>query len=51
MGKNLIDAVTVRIAQKDAARLMPDFAEPLAPLTYRGRVDDRQRLADIVNDE
>jgi uncharacterized protein YhdP len=51
VGEDLLDAVLVRVAHKEAARLAPDFAEALAAFAHRGRVDDGQQLLGVVRDQ
>src|SRR6266699_1853429 len=41
MGENLLDAVSVGIAEEQASRFAPDFAELLAGFPPCGRVNDR----------
>src|SRR5262245_5256950 len=49
IGKDLADAVLVRKAQEQAARLAPDLAEALAALTHRRGIDQRQYLLEIAH--
>ena len=51
VGKDLRDAIPVRIAEKKTARLAPDLGKALAALAYRRRVDDRQQLFGMLGDE
>jgi hypothetical protein len=51
MAQNLRNTIFVGIADEKAARLSPDFAEPLAALAYRGRVDERQQLFHVAHDQ
>src|SRR6202040_2758009 len=46
-----VDALLVWITQKQAAWLSPDFAEPLAALAHRRRVDQRQHLLDVADQQ
>jgi hypothetical protein len=47
----LLDTISVRIAEKEPARLAPDLAEFLTRLAYRRRVNDGQGLLDILRDQ
>ena len=46
-----MNALLVWITQKEAARLSPDFAEALAALAHRGRVDQWQHLLDVADQQ
>ncbi len=50
VGQNLPNAAPVRIAEEDAAGLAPYFAEALAAFADGGRVDQRQRLREIMGE-
>src|SRR5580704_7222720 len=49
--QDLADAVLIRITQKQASRLSPDFAEPLAAFAHRRCVDERQHLLDVAHQQ
>jgi len=51
IGKDMIDALLVRVAQEQPARFAPDLAEPLAALAHGGRVNDWQQFLDVVFNE
>src|SRR5262249_46786156 len=51
MGQDLGDAMAVRKTEEEAAGLVPDLAEALAALADGGRIDQRQHLFDIVDQE
>jgi hypothetical protein len=51
MAQDLFDAVFVRIAEKDAARLSPYLAEALTAFAYSWRIDERQHLFDIADEQ
>src|SRR5262249_41906680 len=51
VAQNLTDAILVWIAQEQAARLSPDLAETLTAFTHSRRVDERQHLLDVTNQE
>src|ERR1700722_15267967 len=51
MIEDLFDPVLIRIAEKQAARLSPDFAKPLATLTHRRRIHQRKHLFDIADQQ
>ena len=44
----LVEPVAVRIGHEESARPAVDLAETLAGFAHGGRVDDRQRLGDVV---
>src|ERR1700722_15619510 len=49
--KDLLNAVFVGIAQKQAARLAPNLREALAALTHRRRINDGQQLLSVLGNE
>ncbi len=51
MAENAADAVLVRDAEKQAARLAEDMAEQLAAEPDRRRIDDRHHLFDIAGQQ
>ena len=51
MGQDPGDAVPVGKTENEAAGLVPDLAEALAALAHGGRIDQRQHLLDIVDQE
>src|SRR5271154_820544 len=51
MSQNLGDSIFIRIADEQAARLSPDFAETLATLTHGWRIHQWKHLFRIANQE
>ena len=51
IGQDAPDAILMRDAQKQSARLAKDAAELLAAETHRRGVDDRQRFAEIAHQQ
>ena len=51
MIQNLIDAIFIRIAEKQTSRLSPDLTEALAALTHSWRVHQREHLFDIAHQQ
>ena len=51
VGEDLLDAIAVRQAEEQAARLAEQPAEVLAALADRRRVDDRQQLLDVAGEQ
>ncbi len=51
MTQDLIDAIFIRIAEKQASWLSPYLAEALATLTHGWRVHQREHLFDIAHQE
>ena len=49
--QNLLDAILVGIAKKEAARPAPNLAELLAGFAHRGRVNDRKGLLYMLSDQ
>ena len=49
--ENLLDAVLVRIAEKEAARPAPDLAEALAALAHVGGIHNGQHLLCVVRNQ
>ena len=47
--QNLGDPVFIRIAEKQASWLSPNFTESLTPLAHRGGIDEGQHLFNIAN--
>jgi len=51
MAEDLFNAISVGVAQKQAARFAPDLTESLATFANRGRVDQRQHLLDMPDNQ
>ena len=51
MGKDLVDHISVWIAQKKASRFTPDLTELLAGFAHGRGINDRQTFFDVVGDE
>src|SRR5271165_51804 len=51
MAENLGDAIPIGIADEQAARLAPDFAEALAAFTDSRGIHQRQHLLYVANEE
>ena len=51
MIQDLIDAIFIRIAEKQTSRLSPYLTEALATLTHSWRVHQREHLFDIAHQE
>ena len=51
VGENLLDPVLIGVTQEHSAGFTPDFAEALASFPDGRRVDDGQKLFNVVGDE
>ena len=51
MGQNLVDHLSVWIAQKKASWFTPDLTELLAGFAHGRGINDRQTLFDVVGDK